>query len=138
MRTEQFGKWSTVLALVLISSALAQAMQTKAQTATQFYMDYRAAFDKATKIDDLFPYMSASSRKQVEATPQADRAQMFGMMKMMGTLTNVKVTKESPTPDGGAQLTVEAVNGDKQKTTGNITIVKENGAWKIGKENWSS
>jgi hypothetical protein len=138
MRSEQIVRRSTVLALVVISVAWAQAQQPKPQTATQFYMDYRAAFDKATKVDDLFPYMSAGNRKEIEGTPKADREKMFGMMKIVGTLTSVKVTKETPTPDGGALLAVEAVNGDKQKTTGSITIIKENGAWKIGKENWSS
>ncbi len=138
MRTEQIARWSTVFILVVTAGPWAQAQQPKPQTATQFYMDYRAAFDKASKIDDLFPYMTADNRKEVEGTPKADRDKMFQMMKIVGALTNVKVIKESPTPDGGALLTAEGVDGDKKKTNGNITIVKEKGAWKLGKENWSS
>ena len=111
------------------------AAQTK--TASQFYMDYRAAFDKATKIDDVLPYMSKERADQVAATPADERAKMFEMIKMMGTLTEVKVLKEAKSADG-ATLTVEALDPDKKKTTGTIKVIKEGGAWKLDGESWSS
>jgi hypothetical protein len=100
-------------------------------------MDYRVAFDKATKIDDVLPYMSKQRVDQVAATPADERAKMFEMIKMMGTLTDVKVLKEAKSADG-ATLTVEAVDSDKKKTTGTIKVIKEGGAWKIDGESWSS
>ena len=142
MRTIKIATWSTASALVLTCTAWAQAPQPKAQTATQFYMAYRTAFDKATKIDSLFPYMAAKNLKQVQATPAADRDKMFGMMKIMGALTELKVTKEEHTPDGGALLTAEGLTtslsdaAKKEKQAGKITIVKEGGAWKLGGEDW--
>ena len=51
--------------------------------------------------------------------------------------TNVKVTKETLTPKG-ATLAVEGLDSDKKKATGTVTVLKENGAWKIGEENWKS
>lgn len=107
------------------------------QTASQFFLAYRAAFDKAKSIDELLPYMAKKNVDQVKATPPAQRAQMFGMIKEMGALTNVKIVKEAKNGDG-ATLTVDALGPDKAKTTGTIEIVKEDGAWKLGKENWSS
>jgi hypothetical protein len=142
MRTARVVTGSAALALVLTCTAWAQAPQPKAQTATQFYMAYRAAFDKATKIDDLLPYMAAKNLKQVEATPKGDRDKMFGIMKMMGSLTDLKVTKEEHTPDGGAILAAEGLatslsdTSKKEKQTGKITIIKEGGAWKLGEEDW--
>jgi hypothetical protein len=62
---------------------------------------------------------------------------MFEMIKMMGTLTNVKIAKETKTATG-ATLTVNALDSDKKNTTGTIDIVQEGGKWKIGKESWSS
>jgi hypothetical protein len=109
----------------------------KAATATDFFMQYRKAFDAAKKIEDLLGFMSASRQAQVNATPSADRPKMFEMMKMMGTLTNIKVTKETPTP-AGATLTVEALDSSNAKTRGTISIVKEGGVWKVDKEEWSS
>jgi hypothetical protein len=130
--------WAAALAVALGSAGVARAQQPKAQTATQFYVAYRAAFDKATKIDDLYPYMAEKNLKQAEATPKEDRAKMFGFIKTVAAVTEMKVLKEEHTPDGGALLTVEALDPDHKKTSGKVTIVKEGGAWKLGGENWSS
>ncbi len=111
------------------------AAQTK--TASQFYMDYRTAFDKSTKIDDVLPYMSKQRADQVAATPADERAKMFEMIKMMGTLTEVKVLKEAKTAEG-TTLTVEGLDSDKKKTTGTVKVIKEGGAWKLDGESWSS
>ncbi len=133
----------TVLCLAvcgaILAGGLAVAGQPASQTATQFYMAYRAAFAKATKIDDILPYMSAENRKQVESTPAADRAKMFEMIKMMDTNTKVKVLKEEHKADGGAVLSVTAYDTDQKKdVSGTVSIVKEDGAWKLQKEAWAS
>lgn len=144
MRTGQIASASMALALFVASSAWPQAQPVKAQTATQFYVAYRAAFDKATKIDDLFPYMAAKNVKQAEATPKDDRDKMFGLMKMMGALTDLKVLKEEHAADGSIVLTVEGFapsfsdSAKKEKTSGKVTITKEGGAWKLLEENWKS
>src|SRR5262249_27431388 len=124
------------LPLVLIATASLFA-QAAGQSASDFYMQYRKAFDAAKKIEDVMPFMSADTTKQIQATPPAERAQMFEMIKMMGTLTNVKIVKETKTATG-ATLTVNALDSDKKNTTGTIDIVQEGGKWKIGKESWSS
>ena len=137
MPIPRFARSLTVSCLTIVALTSGQAQTpAPAQTATQFYMAYRTAFDKATKVEDLLPFMSADQKKQIQATPAADRAKMFGMMKIMGTYTDVKVLKEERTGDG-ATLTVEGVDPDKKKSTGKITIVKEGGAWKLGQEFWS-
>jgi len=127
------------LSLLVLASAAAPAFAQPAAptTPTAFYLEYRKAFDAAKKIEDLLPYMSAATRKQVEATPAADRPQMFEMVKMLGTLTNVKVVKETPAGDG-ATLTVTGTDADKATMTGTISIVKEGGAFKLGKESWTN
>jgi hypothetical protein len=134
MRVAQITKVSMLLLFVGVSGAWAQA-QPSTQTATQFYLDYRKAFDKATKIEDLLPFLAAKNRKQVEDSPKADRDKNFGLMKIMA-VTGAKVLKEEHLADGSAVLTVEAINGDKKKVTGKVTILKEGGAWKLGDENW--
>ena len=127
------GCLSFVVAVVFL---VPMAAQTE-KTASQFYMEFRAAFDKAKAVEDLLPYMAAARRKQMESTPPAERQKMFGLMKILGALTNVKVTKETRT-DEGATLIVEALDSDKAKTTGTITLVREDGAWKIARESFST
>jgi hypothetical protein len=104
---------------------------------TKFFMDYRAAFQKAKAVEELFPFLSKERVSQVEKTPKADRIKMFELMKMMD-MKNVKVTKETKTATG---YTLEATGeggmaGGPSK--GTITIIDENGKLKLGEESWKN
>jgi hypothetical protein len=113
-----------------VTSSVAQE-----QSATQFYMTYRAAFAKAAKVEDVMPYMSKGTIAQVEKTPAAERPKMFEMIKALGSYTDIKVVKEEKTADG-ATLSVEGIDSSKEKVTGTVQIVKEGTAWKVGRESW--
>ena len=127
-----------VMAAIVASSLGAMTAQAqKPQSGTEFYLAYKAAFDKAKTIEDIYPFMAAERLAEMKATPAEDRKMMFEMVKTMGSVTSVKVLKETATPTG-ATLDVEGVGVDKAKTTGVITLVKEAGAWKIDKESWKS
>ena len=134
--TRSFRVVSPIVALCA-TVALCVPVAAQSKTASQFYMDYRTAFDRASKIDDVLPYMSKQRADQVAATPADERAKMFEMIKMFGH-TDIKVLKEEKSADGGVVLSVEGVDSDKKTSTGQITIVKEGAAWKIGKESWST
>jgi hypothetical protein len=124
-----------VSALLFVSLAVVPAL-ARQQTATQFYLGYRTAFAKATKIDDLLPFMAKQRVDQVNGTPAADRVQIFQMIKMMDTVTDVKVVKETKTATG-ATLSVEGLDENKKKSTGTVEVVKEGGAWKLDQESWN-
>jgi hypothetical protein len=133
-------KWHRAVSLtaaLCAAVALLTPLAAQTKTASQFYMDYRTAFDKATKIDDVLPYMSKQRADQVAATPADERAKMFEMIKMMGALTEVKILKEAKTLEG-ATLTVEALDPEKKKTTGTVKVIKEGDAWKLDGESWKS
>ena len=134
--TRSFRVVSPIVALCA-TVALSVPVAAQSKTASQFYMDYRTAFDRASKIDDVLPYMSKQRSDQVAATPADERAKMFEMIKMMGAITDVKILKETKTAEG-ATLTVEALDPDKKKTTGTVKVIKEGGAWKLDGESWSS
>jgi hypothetical protein len=123
---------------IAASAAVVQA-QGSSETATQFYMRYRTAFDKARSFAEIAPYMSSRSRKDTESRSAGDQKKIFGFAKMVGSALNQKVVKEEKTADG-ATLTVEGIEPmDKTtKTTGTIKLVRENGAWKLDSESWSS
>jgi hypothetical protein len=126
-----------IVAMVCAAAAAPGAQAAPQQTASQFYMSYRAAFEKAKAIEEVFPYVSKDVRAKMEATPAAERPKMFEFVKQMSKMTDVKVVKETKTDDG-VMLTVEATSSDKEKMTGQIQVVKEGGAWKMGKESWSN
>jgi hypothetical protein len=123
---------STAAFLLIAAIAVSSAAQTD-QTASKFYLAYRAAFDKAKSIDELLPFMAAERRKEIESTPAGERAKMFEMIKEFGALSQVKVVSETKTANG-ATLAVEGVGSSKSKTTCTITTVREGNAWKIGRE----
>jgi esterase/lipase len=126
-----------LVASLLLVSLVAQPAPAQTETASQFYMRYRAAFDNAKKIEDLTPFLSKKSLDMINSTPAAERPKFFEMMKMMGSITDVKILKETKTADG-AMLAVEAMDPDKKKTNGKVEVVKEGSDWKLGSENWSS
>ncbi len=123
-------------ALTLLAPSLSFA-QKAAPTATQFYMQYRDAWAKAKSIDALLPYLSKDGRTEIEATPADKRQVMFEMMKMMGTVNDVKVVKETK-QDGGYLLELTGTAPDKSAMTGAAEIIVEGGAMKLKKESWKS
>ena len=123
----------------LIAAYVLSAIPASAQkTATQFYVDYQAAFAKAKTIDEILPFMAKERVDEVKATPASERAKMFEFVKMMaGEHKNVKVVKETKTPKGYT-LDVTATTSDKKTATGTIEIVTEGTAMKISKESWKN
>jgi hypothetical protein len=135
--------FSALMFAALAATAGVQARQTApppaasaAQTGAQFYLQYRAAFEKAEAIEELLPFMSAARRKQIESEPPADRKETFDMIKMFDTTTGIKVVKETKTADG-ATLDVTGVDEGTPRA-GTITLVREGTAWKIDRESWKS
>ncbi len=138
MKFAHARRLSAGVVAIVLTGVVMQA-QPKAQTATDFYKQYQAAFAKATKLDDITSYWAADRKKQIDAMPAAQRPQAFDMIKSLVTMyTNITVVKETPNPDGSVTLTLSALDSDKKKASGKATIVKEGGAWKIGEESWSS
>jgi hypothetical protein len=148
MRITRFMKWSIWSVVLLTSVSWPHAQGTRPapaapspQTASQFYLEYRAAFDKAKKLDDILPFMTAQKRQQADAMPAIVRDLGLESMKATKTVTGVKVLKEEMTATG-VTLTVGGVRPAQRKTgvvtiaKGTVTIVKEGGAWKIGTESW--
>ncbi len=121
------------LALLCAAATWAQAPAT----ASEFYARYRKVFESAKRVEDIMPFMATSTRAEVEKTPAKDREQMFELIKLMGAFKTWKITQETPTPQG-ATLTVQAVDADGASSVGTITIVREDGAFKLGRESWRS
>jgi len=137
---QKFLRASAALALVLV---LASSWPASAQPAIsyssggEFYLAYRAAFDKATSFDELLPWAAKARREQIAKAPANERAEAFAMVKMFDDRVNVTVVKETPSASG-AELQVEGISAESRaKATGVVTLVKEDGAWKIDRENWT-
>jgi hypothetical protein len=134
---KRFLSGISAAAVLLLTLSAATTLYAQA-TASDAYLQYRKALSTAKKVDDIFPFISEKMKKQVQATPADQREMMFDMMKMMTEdVTNLKVVKETRT-GAGTTVTVEGVGSDKSTNTGTISMVTENGGFKIDKESWSS
>jgi hypothetical protein len=126
------------LAVTVMTAAmvpLVRAQPAAPKTASQVFLEYRAAFEKAKAVEEIMPFQDKATRAQIEKTPAAERKQMFEMMQIMSDARDVKVVKETRN-DKGVELTVEGTTPDKKKSTGKIQMVQEGGAWKVAGENW--
>ena len=121
---------------VALGAGLAAQPDATYKSGGEFYLAYRVAFDRATSIDELLPWVAKGRRDQIAKAPPSERKEAFEMIKMFDDRTNVKVVKETPSASG-AELQVEGISAEsRSKATGVITLVKEGGAWRIERENW--
>jgi hypothetical protein len=119
-----------------LGAGLAAQPDATYKSGGEFYLAYRVAFDRATSIDELLPWVAKGRRDQIAKAPPSERKEAFEMIKMFDDRTNVTVVKETPSA-AGAELQVEGISAESRtKATGVITLVKEGGAWRIERENW--
>jgi hypothetical protein len=135
MRTRPLALTLTVFGILLLG-AQPWASQSADQTATQFYMSYKAAFGKAKKIDELLPFMSKAKLEEIKQLPAKDWPMAFEMMKDLYVFKGEKVVGEKLTATG-ATLQVEAVDPNNKKYKATVTLVKEGKVWKFHEEDWT-
>lgn len=114
------------------AASFAAASQAPAtETAAQFYLRWRNAALNAKSIDEITRFWDAETLEQFNMEPASAKADTLPMMKRLyGMQTGVKVTKETPTPNG-ATLSLEALGPDQTPVVTSVDVVKEHGAWKV-------
>lgn len=124
-----------VLLSVLISSiTFAQEDET-----IKFYDSYVSTTINAKSINELKPYLSQNNLNQLGEISQEDEAAFLDIMREVRN--SIKRTSISSKIEGNkATLTMEGTdtNDPNAKVTGIITLVKENGQWKLDNEDFTS
>jgi hypothetical protein len=110
--------------------------QKPGQSAGDFYLSYVAAAEKMTSISEVLSFMPASQAAMMSKLPKDKEPAMIKDIKKE-LVTGVKVLKETPDKDG-VMLTLEgSMSGQKQRVKGWAKIIKEGGAWKLERDDWS-
>jgi hypothetical protein len=108
----------------------------------EVYIEYRAVMETAESLDEVTPYFCKERLEEVQATPEEESAMMWEFMKMMmGGVSDLKILDETWDGEDKVVLQVEGLQtqeGETSKLTGEVTMLKEDGAWKIGKEKFTS
>lgn len=127
----------SLIAVAVVVAVAWLGAQNANQTPTEFYLAYRAVLANATSINDLKPWHSKATRAKMDATPKDEADMMFDFVKFMSEVTGLKVVKEERT-EAGVTLHVEAIDTEKAKVTGEVSLVREDGGWKLDRERWKS
>lgn len=138
MQTRRSVGLGLALAVVLAAPAPAQTVPPApaGETASQFYLRYRASIPAAATLDQIVAHWSSDQRQEFSAAPSAERPDLALVKSVYAATTNVTVTKEAATPNY-ATLDLAGVMGGKA-VTATVQLVREDGAWKVasGPERW--
>jgi hypothetical protein len=123
--------------MLLGLGAAAALIAADAKTPTQAYLDYHAAIEKATKLEDVLPFMSAEYRGMLESQPKKDRPEWLARLKDISAMKDLKITKEKI---DGTKCTLEGtgMSARGHAMRGKISLVQEGGAWKLDEEGWAT
>jgi hypothetical protein len=126
------------LPIAQTTTATATTNANPSETAAQFYLRFRDAALSAKTIDEVTRFWSAGLMDGFNLTREVNKPTTLETVKRRaGMFTDLKVTGETPTPDG-VTLSLEGIGPDKTPMTGSVDIVRENGAWKLaGQEQWT-
>lgn len=125
------------MAALALAGAAGAADKPAAKTASEFYLQYRAGVANAKTREDLLPYVPEGGREKLMKASDAEFKQGLAMIQaMMGSITDIKVVKETATAKDAYTLDVTGVDETKTKGTGTVEIQKTAAGWKNGKEVW--
>jgi hypothetical protein len=126
---------NSVLLACLVVPVVAQSPQTR-QTASEFYLGYRAVVARATSIDDLLSLWTLDQAQGYRASPPNERVSLDDIRKIYAMHTNVKVVKETASARS-TTLDLQGQRADSKTTNGTVDVAMEGAAWKVaGLESW--
>jgi hypothetical protein len=125
----------TVLALASIASVPLGACTGGKASGT--YKEYREALAKATKVEEVLPFLARESRARVEKTPEDQRSRVLAIIKLSSEeILELTVVRETKT-ETGTRLDVRGITGSGEDATGTVDMVREEGTFRVGKEDWT-
>jgi hypothetical protein len=129
-----------VSGLVQAPPRTAKAPEPTAETATQFYLRYRAAVANAASVDEVLAFWADAAATEYRSAPADQRVDLAAIKRMNSMVTGVTVTREDASSAAGTDHVILSLEGsglDQKKVTGTAHLVKEAGAWRLAEpEEW--
>lgn len=117
-------------------------------TPESVYNKYHRAMVNAKTFEDVTPFLTAKTVKEMKDTPAQERTMMFGVIKdicpkevhvvsskIEGEKANLKLIVGDGKP---VFIERPLVGKTKEETKGEVNMVIENGEWKVDKESWKT
>ncbi len=132
-------KYTALLILFLCLFIVTTAFADEEKDTIKFYESYVEATNNAQSLEELKPYLSQNNINQMVEISKEDEAAFLEIMREVRS--TFKINDISSKIEGNnATLTVSGTNATdpNAKVTGIITLVKENGKWKLDNEDFTS
>jgi hypothetical protein len=129
---------SVVLIMAVIGCASTAAAQTPrpgpTRDAAEAYLAYVAVVEKATTLDEVKPHLSRDALAMLGGSPSPQEAAQ--VLEMLQAMMPSEIAIVDATPkDHGIELRVRGTSAGAV-ALGVVGMVREDGAWKIGRESW--
>jgi hypothetical protein len=123
------------LALALCLSPVPALAQAKSPT--EAYLAFVAAAQKAKSLDEVMPHLSKEYRAMLSAQPGDKKPVWLQRLKDSADMQDIKVTKETIS---GEKCTLEGTAKSSKgfALKGKVFLVREDGAWKLDEQGWST
>jgi hypothetical protein len=121
-----------LLILVSLIPAFAQA-----KSPTDAYLAFVAEAHKATTLEQLLPHLSAEYRAMLTSRPADQKDVWLHRLKDSADMTEIKIGKETIT---GSKCTLEGTAKSSSGATlkGKVSLVQEDGEWKLDEQGWAT
>ncbi|MBI3924620.1 MAG: hypothetical protein HY319_03695 [Armatimonadetes bacterium] len=123
------SSWLPLLLVALLSVPVLAADDPMAA-----YEAFRKALTSASSVKDLRPYLTRENAAELDGIPADKEA---GLLFLMKSMMPAQYRLKDKQVKGGEAVLHLVVPGDP-KTTGTIRMKKEDGAWKLDKEDWNT
>ena len=126
-----------LLGLALLAAAFSAPALAKAQSPSEAYLAFVAAAQKATTLEEILPHLSKEYRAMLTAQPKDQKPVWLERMKDSVNMTEIKITKETVS---GSKCALEgtAKSAKGMPLKGKVSMVQEDGAWKLDEQMWST
>lgn len=132
-------KYTALLTLFLCLFVVSAALADEEKETIKMYESYVKASMKAQSLAELKPYLSQNNINQMGEISPEDEASFLEIMREVRSTFKIKDIS-SKIEGNNATLTVNGTDATdpNAKVTGIITLVKENGKWKLDNEDFTS
>lgn len=128
----------TLAVIVSLFACLAsERAQAQAKSPTEAYLAFVAAAQKAKSLEDVLPHLSKQYSAMLSAQPNDRKPVWLERLKDSADMTEIKIGKETI---NGMKCTLEgtAKSSKGNPLKGKVFLVKEDGAWKLDEQGWST
>lgn len=138
--------WTIVILVILVAFLFTKYISSaSASTPTQSYMEYKKDFDAMNTFDDYvevarkhgtYNYINETEffRESLKVIPEDMRRTLISLVKSV-PLSYAQLQNEKIIEQISGNIAILSVN-TKEGKSANIIMVKENGVWKVSKDDW--